>query len=226
MGNTDEPPVVNVDPHDWFKKPEMPLTPDPKWNECNTIDNKPPQKWFSDLAKAEKPSKTFNDLMSTLIDFSTFVMNHLKPLPLVKSRNHQIVLVDYFLNNDLAFLQGENTGRTYTTSLTKTKAAKYDLPGIEDMVPNLWSPIKVAYDKHAILVTNVKVNVSYGYAHLKEIEVRISDKKLYKFMKGDFPRLHLNDIEAMLILVVQNRLFNLKGEDIVHDHVRNYTFNI
>ncbi|GJW16340.1 hypothetical protein Tco_0020473 [Tanacetum coccineum] len=35
-------------------------------------------------------------------------------------------------------------------------------------------------------------------------------------MEGDFPRLHLNDIEDMLILVVQNRLFNLKGEDIVH----------
>ncbi|GJZ39475.1 hypothetical protein Tco_0586038 [Tanacetum coccineum] len=33
----------------------------------------------------------------------------------------------------------------------KIKAAKYDLPGIEDMVPNLWSPIKVAYDKHALL---------------------------------------------------------------------------
>ncbi|GJZ71662.1 putative ribonuclease H-like domain-containing protein [Tanacetum coccineum] len=32
----------------------------------------------------------------------------------------------------------------------------------------------------------------------------------------DFPRLHLNDIEDMLLLVVQNRLFNLKGEDIMH----------
>ncbi|GKA01408.1 hypothetical protein Tco_0674073 [Tanacetum coccineum] len=45
----------------------------------------------------------------------------------------------------------ESTGRTYMTSLTKTKAVKYDLKGIEDMVPNLWSPIKVAYDKHALL---------------------------------------------------------------------------
>ncbi|GJX46965.1 hypothetical protein Tco_0272155 [Tanacetum coccineum] len=35
-------------------------------------------------------------------------------------------------------------------------------------------------------------------------------------MEGDFPRPHLNDIEDMLLLVVQNRLFNLKGEDIVH----------
>ncbi|GKA97319.1 hypothetical protein Tco_0825213 [Tanacetum coccineum] len=35
-------------------------------------------------------------------------------------------------------------------------------------------------------------------------------------MEGDFPRLRLNDIEDMLLLVVQNKLFNLKGEDIVH----------
>ncbi|GKA97536.1 hypothetical protein Tco_0825430 [Tanacetum coccineum] len=56
-----------------------------------------------------------------------------KPLPLVQSRNHQIVPVDYFFNNDLAYLQGGSTGRTYTTSLTKTKAVKYDLQGIEDM---------------------------------------------------------------------------------------------
>ncbi|GKC28995.1 hypothetical protein Tco_1036289, partial [Tanacetum coccineum] len=35
-------------------------------------------------------------------------------------------------------------------------------------------------------------------------------------MEGDFPRLHLHDIEDMLILLVQNRLLNLKGDVIVH----------
>nr|GEV89640.1 hypothetical protein [Tanacetum cinerariifolium] len=45
-----------------------------------------------------------------------------KPLPLVMSGNHQIVMVDYFFNNDLAYLQRGSTDRTYTTSLTKTKA--------------------------------------------------------------------------------------------------------
>ncbi|GJS04061.1 hypothetical protein Tco_0320569 [Tanacetum coccineum] len=34
-------------------------------------------------------------------------------------------------------------------------------------------------------------------------------------MEGDFPRLHLNDIEDMLLLVVQNKLFNLEGDVIV-----------
>ncbi|GJT74829.1 hypothetical protein Tco_1041554 [Tanacetum coccineum] len=112
-GNTDEPPVVNVDPNDWFKKPERPPTPHPERN------------------------------------------------------------------------NGGSTGRTYTTSLTKTKAAKYDLLGIEYMVPNLWSPVKVAYDNHALLgtshwVTNVKVKEWYDYGHLDEIKVRRSDQQLYK----------------------------------------------
>ncbi|GJZ42069.1 hypothetical protein Tco_0588955 [Tanacetum coccineum] len=163
--NTDEPPVVNVDPNDWFKKLERPPTPDPEWNKGKSVENKHTQKWLSDLTKAEKPSKAFDDLMSTPIEFSAFVMNRLqisdltqdilvgpvyellkgtrmsyveldynmeecykaltyqldrnnpkcdrypfdlsKPLPLVKSGNHQIVLVDYFFNNDLAYLQGE-----------------------------------------------------------------------------------------------------------------------
>ncbi|GJR52862.1 hypothetical protein Tco_1403383 [Tanacetum coccineum] len=160
-----------------------------------------------------------------------------------------IVPADYFFNNDLAYLQGGSTERTYTTSLTKMKDAKYDLQGIEDMVPILWSPIKVAYNKHVALgtshlgpkrqtfygyatnrvskydvysikrileVTKLKVNKWYGYGHLQEIKVPRSYQQLYTFMEGDFPRLHLNDIEDMLLLVVQTRLFNLKGKDIVH----------
>ncbi|GJY48059.1 hypothetical protein Tco_0438015 [Tanacetum coccineum] len=71
-------------------------------------------------------------------------------LTLVMNGNHQIVLVDYFFNNNLKYLQGGIPTMTYTTSITKTKAAQYDLPGIEDMVPNIWSPVKVAYDKHAL----------------------------------------------------------------------------
>ncbi|GJT87396.1 hypothetical protein Tco_1069113 [Tanacetum coccineum] len=235
------------------------------------VNDGPTQNWLSDLAKAEKPYKMFNELMTTPIDFTAFSMNRFcksyveleynmeecykamndkldwsnpegdrypfdlsKPLPLVKSRNRLIVLADYFFNNDLAYLQGGSTDRTYTTSLTNMKAAKYDLQGIEDMVPMLWSPIKVAYNRHTLLgtsywrskrqtfygyasnrvskhdvystkrileVTNVKLKV-YGYGHLEEIEVRRVDKQLYKFMEGDFLRIHLNDIEDMLLLVV------------------------
>ncbi|GJU09910.1 hypothetical protein Tco_1132306 [Tanacetum coccineum] len=74
-----------------------------------------------------------------------------------------------------------------------TKATTYEIKWIEDMVPNLWSPVKVWYD----------------YDHLDEIEVRREDQQLYMFKDGDFPRLRLQDIEDMFLLLVQQRLTNL-----------------
>ncbi|GKA81784.1 hypothetical protein Tco_0788476 [Tanacetum coccineum] len=120
---------------------------------------------------------------------------------------------DCFFNNDLAYLQGGSTGGTYTNSLTKTKAAKYNLPGIEDMRVSKHDVYSI---KRILVVTNVKVKERYGYDHLEEIKVQRSDQQLYKFMEGDLPQLYLHDIEDMLILFVQNRLFNLKGDIIVH----------
>ncbi|GJU60217.1 hypothetical protein Tco_1237983 [Tanacetum coccineum] len=64
--------------------------------------------------------------------------------------NRQMVPVDYFFNNDLKYLQGGISTMTYTISTTKTKAAQYDLQGIEDMVPNIWSHVKVTYDKYEL----------------------------------------------------------------------------
>ncbi|GKE51251.1 hypothetical protein Tco_1486407 [Tanacetum coccineum] len=170
-----------------------------------------------------------------------------KPLPLIMRRNRQRVPVEYFINNDLKYLQGGVSTMTYTTSTTKTKAAQYDHPGIEDMVPNIWSPVKFTYDKHALwgishwreqrksfyayargsqsrgdvystkcilAVTHVKVMRKHRYGYVEEIVVRKDDNALYRFKEGDFPRFQINDIEDMLILVVQNRLTNLSGDDV------------
>nr|GEW98944.1 hypothetical protein [Tanacetum cinerariifolium] len=50
----------------------------------------------------------------------------------------------------------------------------------------------------------------------KEIWVWLLEgKKLYKLKEGDFPDLHLNDIEDTLLLITQNKLFNLDGDVIV-----------
>ncbi|GKC82341.1 hypothetical protein Tco_1138058 [Tanacetum coccineum] len=220
--------------HDWFKKPERPLTPDSDWNVRKSVDFRPPQTWISKIAQAEKPPLSFDELMSTPIDFSAYVMNHLKidnltqehlvgpafnllkgtcksrveleynieecykavtdrldwnnpegkeypfdlskPLSLIMERGRQVVPVDYFINNDLEYLRGGSSSKKYMTSTTKTKAAKYDIPGIEDMVLSLWSSVK----------------------------------------EGDFPRLHLHDIEDMLLLLVQKKLSNLE-RDVIFD---------
>ncbi|GJT70714.1 hypothetical protein Tco_1030000 [Tanacetum coccineum] len=239
-------------------------------------DDKEPKVWLMTLASsAKKLSKTFDELMSTPIDFSAFIMNGLKinnltqetllgpafrllkgtrsnyaeleydfeecykalsekldwenpeggdypfdltkPLPLVMSRNRQKVPVDYFFNNDLKYLQGGISTMTYTTSLTKTKAAQYDLAGIEDMTfyayaRGLQSRHDVYSTKRILAVTHVEVMRKHGYGYLKEIVVRRADNILYRFKEGDFPRLRINDIEDMLLLVVQNRLTNLSGE--------------
>nr|GEV26877.1 hypothetical protein [Tanacetum cinerariifolium] len=50
----------------------------------------------------------------------------------------------------------------------------------------------------------------------KEIDVRKEDRQLYRFKEGDFPRLHLHDIEDMLLLLVQKKFSNLE-RDVIFD---------
>ncbi|GJR58395.1 hypothetical protein Tco_1500557 [Tanacetum coccineum] len=91
-----------------------------------------------------------------------------KPLLLIEDQGRQVVLVNYFFNNDLELLKGGSLSSKYTTSTTKPKAAKYDnIEGIEDMVPSLWSPVNVTYDKYAmwgITHWGPKRQSFYGYA--------------------------------------------------------------
>nr|GEZ92078.1 hypothetical protein [Tanacetum cinerariifolium] len=70
-----------------------------------------------------------------------------KPLPLQGLPGHLTISIDYFFNNDLEFLKTSDPKKTYTTSITKTKADRYEIVGIEDMTPTLWSTIKHAYNK-------------------------------------------------------------------------------
>nr|GEV35096.1 hypothetical protein [Tanacetum cinerariifolium] len=51
-----------------------------------------------------------------------------KPLPLIMNQGHQVIPVDFFINKDLKYLKGGSSTKKYTTSTTKTKAAKYDIP--------------------------------------------------------------------------------------------------
>ncbi|GJT65218.1 retrovirus-related pol polyprotein from transposon TNT 1-94 [Tanacetum coccineum] len=288
--NDDEPRKEDASRRDWFKKPTPPQEPtDPDWHEGKTPQKGPTQNWLMTLAAStstDKSLKDFDELMSTPIDFSGYILNGLKiknltqeillgpafrllkgtrsnyaeleydfeecykallekldwenpeggdypfdlskPLPLITRGKRQRVPFEYFINNDLKYLQGGVSTMTYTTSTTKTKAAQYDLPSIKDMVPNIWSPVKVAYDKYALwgishwreqrksfyayvrgrqsrgdvystkrvlAVTYVKVIRKHGYGYLEEIVVRRADNVLYRFKEGDFPRLHINDIE-------------------------------
>nr|GEX92735.1 hypothetical protein [Tanacetum cinerariifolium] len=200
---------------------------------------------FEALDKEKQPPRTFNELIGTPIDFSAYVMNCIK----IENLTQEILVgpafsllngtcksfaklefyfkecykafnihADYFINNDLEYLKGGSLSSIYATSTTITKDAKYEnIEGIEDMVPRLWSPVKVAYNKHAVYV---KVMRWYDYGYLEEIVVRKDDNVLYKFKKGDFPKLNLRDIEDMLLLLVQKKLSNLDVDDRTLSSVR------
>ncbi|GKC06328.1 hypothetical protein Tco_0997938 [Tanacetum coccineum] len=162
----------------------------------------------------------FNALTDKLDDRYPFDLS--KPLPLQGHPSHLTIAADYFFNNDLEFLKSSDPERTYTTSITKIKAAQYEIEGIKDMVPTLWSPTKVGYDKDALkgikhwgerrkLWHRSQLNKFSNhnvYSTKKILE-------LYKFKEGDFVDLHLNDIEDMLLLAVQHKLFHLTDNDIV-----------
>ncbi|GJT28021.1 hypothetical protein Tco_0908296, partial [Tanacetum coccineum] len=78
-----------------------------------------------------------------------------KPLPLIQDhRGRQIIPKDYFINNDLEYMKSGDLSRRYSTSVTKTKAATYELKWIEDLVLELWSPVHLKYDQHAYLGTS------------------------------------------------------------------------
>ncbi|GJS26876.1 retrovirus-related pol polyprotein from transposon TNT 1-94 [Tanacetum coccineum] len=77
-GNNDEQPDDEaISKSDWYKKPEQPLTPHPDWNKRQQVNFTPSQTWITNLAHAEKPPTSFDELMDTPIDFSAFVMNRL-----------------------------------------------------------------------------------------------------------------------------------------------------
>ncbi|GJR58797.1 hypothetical protein Tco_1500959 [Tanacetum coccineum] len=239
MGKNDEQPAdKEVSKEDWFKKPERPLTPDFDWNKRQHVDSRPPQTWISQVARAKEPLTSFDELMDTFFDFSAFVLNWLNIKDLTQEilvgptfellkgtykslteleyyleeyhRGRQVIPQDFFINNDLEYLKGGYLSRRYSTSVTMTKAATYEIKCIEDLVRNLWSPVKVIYDKHAywgyftlgsqtstfvdvysrkriITVTRLSIMKKYDYGHLEEIKVRREDQKLYKFREGDFP---------------------------------------
>ncbi|GJT26495.1 hypothetical protein Tco_0906770 [Tanacetum coccineum] len=124
--DTSEPKTAKTPNLEWFKQPPRPLTLDPEWNKRQLVLDK------LDWNNPEGDRYPF--------DLS-------KPLHLQGRLGHLTVAADYFFNNDLEYLKSSDPERMYTTSITKTKVARYKIVGIEDMVPTLWSTIKYAYDK-------------------------------------------------------------------------------
>ncbi|GJZ52748.1 hypothetical protein Tco_0607633 [Tanacetum coccineum] len=80
---------------------------------------------------------------------------------------------------------------------------------------DLSKPLPLQGPQAILGVKNVSVKKLHGYGDLEEIVVKRSDQQLYKFKECDFINLHLNDIEDMLLLAVQHKLFHLDVNVIV-----------
>ncbi|GJT79038.1 hypothetical protein Tco_1045763 [Tanacetum coccineum] len=119
---TEDQPVDETTQHpDWFQKPTKPPTPSRDWNRT--------------LPAKHGPNNP---------EGQQFLHDLRKPLPLIpNSRGRRVIPFDHFINNDLAYLSGGVSSRTYATSVTKTKAADYGhIKWIEDFIPNsMWSKL-------------------------------------------------------------------------------------
>nr|GEY37640.1 hypothetical protein [Tanacetum cinerariifolium] len=167
---------------------------DPDWNEDKIPQKGPMQNWLMTLAASTstgKSLKEFDELMSTLIDFSSYILNGLKiknltqeillgpALRLLKGTRSNYAELEYDFEECYKALSEKldwenHKGSDYPFDLSKPLPL---IMRIEDMVPDIWSPVKVAYDKYALWgishwrdqLTQVSVMRNHGYGYLEKI---------------------------------------------------------
>ncbi|GJS96211.1 hypothetical protein Tco_0803179 [Tanacetum coccineum] len=74
--------------------------------------------------------------------------------------------------------------------------------------PYLFKALKTWFQIYGFLLKLLMINMHYGESHTRDNNVSPS------MGRGDCPRLRINNIEDMLLLVVQNRLINISGDDV------------
>nr|GFA34627.1 hypothetical protein [Tanacetum cinerariifolium] len=78
-GDADDQPIAEASQHpEWFQQQKKPPTPNRDWNKTLPATYGSIQPWISELEKQADSRSSFNELMDTLVDFSTFLMNRLK----------------------------------------------------------------------------------------------------------------------------------------------------
>nr|GEU61753.1 hypothetical protein [Tanacetum cinerariifolium] len=195
-GNIDDQPDNKAaSKHDWFQKPEKPLTPNRASNKSKSVDFRPPPKWINTIAKEcykeRQPPRMFVELMSTPINFSTYVMNPLK----IDNLTQEIVVGPIFI-----LLKG--TSKSFTKleyhfeECYKAVNDPLDWHNAEgcEYPFNLSNPLPMIKDQRRQVVPadyfikndlNVKAMRWYDYGYLIEIVVQRDDNVLYKFIEDD-----------------------------------------
>nr|GEU87658.1 hypothetical protein [Tanacetum cinerariifolium] len=178
--DNDEPVNKEVTKADWFKKPELPPTPDPDWSKRRQIDFQPHHTWITQATLDEEPPTSFDEFNDTLFDFSIFVLNRLQIPNLT-----QEIMVGSASTYLKALARGGDSSRRYSTSVTKTKSATYELKWIKDLVPELWSPVVLTnltigerYDLNVALLMFTRRIVIQRWVNDLQLGVKSYQKKL------------------------------------------------
>ncbi|GJR71224.1 hypothetical protein Tco_0083589 [Tanacetum coccineum] len=156
------------------------------------------------LAQKEDTRESFNELVDTPLDFSSFVMNRLKvdtltpellaslTFELMKGSCKSLVELEYFF---------EEVYKATTDQLD------WNNPEGQESAHDVYSKRRI------VAITKLQIVEWHNYKHLDWITVRRDDDKMYTFKEGDFNRLRIQDIEDMLLLLVQGKLTNLTVEE-------------
>ncbi|GJZ16019.1 hypothetical protein Tco_0551696 [Tanacetum coccineum] len=149
----------------------------------------------------DKSLKDFDELMSTLIDFSSYVLNGLK----IENLTQEVLLGP-------TFRLFKGTRSNYAELKYDFKECYKALSEKLDWENTEGGDYPFDLSKPFPLITRGKLMQSRGYLFAKRILAVTSCLESSEWdISGDF---RINDIEDMLILVVQNRLTNLSGDDV------------
>nr|GFB26946.1 hypothetical protein [Tanacetum cinerariifolium] len=184
---------------------------------------------------------SFNELLDTPIDFSNFIMNRPRvdtltfellagpTYELMRGLCNSLTELEYHLEevynatmDQLDWVNPEN--QQYPHNLLQPLPLIPDNRGRRVILFSHFinsdleylrgeSALDVYSKRRIIAVTDLKIVERHNYKHLDWISVRRDDDKIYKFKEGNFKRLHLQEIEDMLLLVVQGKLSNRTVEE-------------
>ncbi|GKC43030.1 hypothetical protein Tco_1060752 [Tanacetum coccineum] len=231
LGNDDEEPMREVSSkRDWFTKPKQPQEPtDPDWNVGKTPQQGPTQSWLMTLAAtAVKPSKTFDELMSTPIDFSAYIMNDLNitnltqetllgpTFKLLKGTRSNFAELEYDFEECYKALSekldwNNPEGGDYPFDLTKPLPLVMN--GNRQIVPVDYffnNDLKYLQGGISTMTYTSSTNKTKAAQYARGLESShdvYSTKRILavtRVKEGDFPRLLINDIEDMLLLRVED----------------------
>nr|GEX21198.1 UBN2 domain-containing protein [Tanacetum cinerariifolium] len=178
------------------------------------------------------PRKPQKECFNTLIDKlhwnnpegDRYPFDLSKPLPRQGPLDHRTVVVDYFFNNDLEYLKTSDLEVKYTMSITKIKATRYEIKGIEYMVPTLWSTIKHAYKKDVekgIKHQGKRRKLWYRSYVCKFSNHNVFSTKAILGVKSvSFKKLHgYGHLEEIVVKIYDQQLYKFKEGDFIDLHL-------